>query len=360
MGAFGALIFLALPLLVGLMVEQRGLTGQRAGTMASVYFATYFLASGSAFLWLHRVSAKIIGAIAYLLMACGLATGAADNSTMALGCGFALAGLGGGLLFSLAVDIIAGGRNSDKNFGWLLATQQLLAASFLYLTPGLSLEAVLLAVAGLCLLMLPGLLWLDRPPRTQQISTTAKQGPNGDSRMALSALAINFMALSALWAFVERIGSESGLESGELGFALSLSMLGGLTGALLVALVGERWGRQLPLWSCGALFIGLCMAYRLDLNLGLYVVLTCALSFAWNVVLAYQMGVIAALDTTGTQASLIPAAQGAGAMLGPSLGGWLITGAGYSQLLTVVAGLVLLSIAAFSALALRASQVDNH
>ena len=55
MGAMGALVFLALPLLIGLIIGERGYTEQQAGLIASSYFATYFLASASSFLWIDRL-----------------------------------------------------------------------------------------------------------------------------------------------------------------------------------------------------------------------------------------------------------------------------------------------------------------
>jgi aminomethyltransferase len=67
----------------------------------------------------------------------------------------------------------------------------------------------------------------------------------------------------------------------------------------------------------------------------------------------YQMGIIATLDDDGRFSALIPAAQGAGAMLGPVIGGILAMGGNYDNLLLCVGVLVIISIAGFSILARR-------
>ncbi len=68
MAAAGAAIFLILPLLIGLLVDYRGLSEQQAGVLASTYFATYLLSSVSAYFWIHHVHWRGASVIAYLLM----------------------------------------------------------------------------------------------------------------------------------------------------------------------------------------------------------------------------------------------------------------------------------------------------
>ena len=82
-----------------------------------------------------------------------------------------------------------------------------------------------------------------------------------------------------------------------------------------------------------------------------YTALAALLSFAWNFVLAYQMGIITGLDVGGRYAVLIPAAQAGGAMAGPALGGSLLSAGGYSLLLMVVPVGILIATGVFSRLA---------
>ena len=65
--------------------------------------------------------------------------------------------------------------------------------------------------------------------------------------------------------------------------------------------------------------------------------------------LAYQMAIVASVDTGRRFSVLIPAAQAIGAMVGPLLGGWLVAAAGYVELLAVSAALVVGATMIFSA-----------
>ena len=352
MGALGALVFLALPMLVGLMIGERGLSEQQSGLVASSYFATYFLSSSSSYLWINKIPPRKIAGIAYLCMATGLGSAALATNAWQLAFCMAVAGLGGGSLFSLATTIISRRPEADRDFGWLLATQQLVAAGFLFASADWSLQIALACISGIGFFMLaslPGIAAKERAVSGPGGAVT-QSTPQSGVWAALAILMINFMALSALWAFVERIGATGGLDSSALGSALSLSMLAGLAGALLVTRVADRWGRQIPLWSSATAFALVCAGYELEMSWLLFLAVTSMLSFTWNFALAYQMGVVALLDGRGRYSALIPAAQSAGAMLGPVLGGALVTDGQYTELLWVVATLVTATLLGFSLL----------
>ena len=133
MASAGAAVFLILPLLVGQMVDLRGLDESAAGMMASVYFAAYFLASASAYLWNRKISAATAGLLGYALMALGLAIPAAVTGIVPLAIGFLLGGAGGGVLYVVGVSVISESSSVNRDFGIMLFCQQLLAA-VLYLT----------------------------------------------------------------------------------------------------------------------------------------------------------------------------------------------------------------------------------
>jgi predicted MFS family arabinose efflux permease len=334
------------------MIGQLGLSEQQSGTVASSYFVTYFLSSGSSYLWINKISPRTIATVAYLCMTIGLSMAALAATPWQLVPCMAIAGLGGGSLFSLATTIISRRPEADRDFGWLLATQQFMAAGFLFASSDWSLEVTLVCAATLSLIMLASLPGISREKLTEaQVTEPSSQDSHTTApRIALAILMVNFLALSALWAFVERIGAAGGLDGSQLGSALSTSMLAGLAGALLVTQVADHWGRQIPLWASAVAFTLACSGYTLQMEWIWFLAVTSLLSFTWNFALAYQMGVIAHLDKAGGHSALIPAAQGAGAMLGPLLGGWLVTGGDFTKLLWVVVVMILTTILGFSLL----------
>lgn len=359
MAACGAVVFLCLPLLVGLIMDNLNLSESEAGTVASAYFAAYLLASASSVIWVRRVSPKLSACLAYLCMSSGLGFAALSPNIASLIASLCLAGIGGGMLFSLGVAIVAASADTDRNYGWMLVAQQLLAAAFLFAVPSWvipiwGMSGALFSLALISLIALGSVPLI--PNNFKQVSATDKLSEKRHSPMAatsvgLLALVVHFAGLSALWAFIERLGVSNNLTATDIGTALSLSMFGGLAGAFLVTRLGDRMGRTKPLWGATAIFVAVCLGYGLPLNWLLFLVLTTALSFAWNFVLAYQMGIISDLDSTGSGAVLMPAAQGLGAVIGPSLGGWLLVTTGSLALLMSVALLCTGTIVVFSILA---------
>lgn len=359
MSAAGAVVFLILPMLVGFFVDLLGFTEQQAGMLSSTYFAAYFLTGASAFLWVARVNLYRVAWAGYAVMVTGLALTAGAGSALGMAAALGLSGAGSGALFALGVAVIAQTRNQDRNFGWVLFAQQLSAAALLLLIPGwvvpawglsggLLAIAMVIAAMSATLLLLPSLPGPSQPEAGKPIpGEQSSRGP----RLALAAMVLHFTALSALWAFVERIGAGSGLSSSQVGNALALSMLGGLAGAVAVTLLGDRLGRRFPLWLAAVAFLLVAWGFGRELAWGHFAAFAALLSFAWNFVLAYQMGIVTGLDADGRYAVLIPAAQAGGAMAGPALGGSLLSAGGYALLLTVVPVGILIATGVFSRLA---------
>ena len=361
MSACGAAVFLVLPMLVGQIIDYRGLDEGQAGLVASTYFATYLLSGASAFFWMNRVNWRVAGLVAYLLMVVGLLLAIFSNNQLTLSLCFAISGVGGGMLYALGVAVVSSTADADRNFAWVLVAQQIVAALLLLVIPPLvtpiwGLTGTLSVLAMVAAFLAISYRWipLSRPVASE--SFTGAQGDGSPVRWALFAMLLHFAALSALWAFVDRLATRNGLSEEAIGSGLAISMFAGLAGALLVTRMADRFGRKLPLWFAAAGFLAVCYGFQREFGWGQFTVLAAVLSFVWNFVLAYQMGIVAGLDNDGRYAVLIPAAQACGAMLGPAVGGWLITAAGYTELLTVSDGAALaakLIFSRFSALSQR-------
>jgi predicted MFS family arabinose efflux permease len=335
------------------MIEYRSLDERQAGVVASTYFATYFLTGASAFVWIHRFNWRRAGRFGYLLMTVGLVLAARSEGVLGLALALAVSGAGGGILFALGVAVVSASAGADRNFGWVLVAQQTMAALLLMLIPtwavpqwGFAGSLWVLAVATSVLAT--SSIWI---PRSSGVAVSRPVGSNANPRpvrWTLAGLVVHFTALSALWAFVDRLGASNALTPEQIGNALALSMLGGLLGAFLVIWLADRFGRRLPLWASAIGFAMICSGYARGFDWIGFVLLTGCLSFTWNFVLAYQMGIVASLDVDGHHAVLMPAAQAGGAMLGPALGGWLITSGNYNLLMLIAAMGVALGTAVFS------------
>ena len=197
------------------------------------------------------------------------------------------------------------------------------------------------------------LVWVPRSGLAAEGGKARTGGGRSPVLWTLAALVVHFTALSALWAFVDRLATRNGLSAEQIGSALGLSMFAGLLGALLVTWLADRYGRRMPLWLAATVFVAVGYGYHLEFSWSQFTALSGLLSLAWNFVLAYQMGIIADLDRVGRYAVLMPAAQSSGAMLGPILGGVLIAGLGYTELLLATGLGVVLATVVFSVFAGR-------
>ncbi len=199
-------------------------------------------------------------------------------------------------------------------------------------------------------------LWMLPPtPRT-----TSNNLPQSGVPIALYAGLFGgfayYLAVFGFWGFIERMGVQAGLEETTIGYALGVSQLAAIFGALLAAAAAQRFGRVIPmlialigqlwvLWvlvgqfSASAFYAGACL-YQ-----GLYVMAT-----------AYQLGVISQLDSKGKFIVVMTALQGLGAALGPSIAAGLINDGDYSSINMAAATTLIVSLGLFLFLAHSANK----
>ncbi|MEH6606863.1 MAG: hypothetical protein V7711_14860, partial [Pseudomonadales bacterium] len=308
------------------------------GWLASSYFASYMLAGVSAYFWLHRAHWPTTSIASYILLSLGLAISGLSQNYSLMQAGLFVSGLGAGILFALGVSIISLSQKTDRNFGLVLVTQQLVAAGLYFSLPALVIAPW--GYGGLCfaLAVILGVLvvfqrWVPVADRQAQIDHQSPAHPSLHIWICLAGLMIYFAALSGVWAFVERMGDGALLSSSEIANALAISMIGGVAGGLLAAVTGSKFGRVVPILLATVIFYWVFFLLNGSLELSIFTLAVMLLSAAWNFVLAYQMGMIANNDQSKRSTVLMPAAQALGAMCGPALAGTLITGNNYQALL---------------------------
>jgi len=85
-------------------------------------------------------------------------------------------------------------------------------------------------------------------PEHDELQATSTTESGIPAIVGLGVQVLWYLGIGAVWAFVERIGSASGLDGPSIGSALAISMGVGIVGALLASIVGNRWG-QLRVYS---------------------------------------------------------------------------------------------------------------
>jgi len=254
-------------------------------------------------------------------------------------------------VFAVTVAALGDNREPDRAFGLGQAAQgvMMLAAFFAapYLMQAWNVSALYYMLAVAAILMM---LTLLRFPG-QGLSRTASAGSNGHSDnhtpliwLGLIASVIFFINVFGFWAFVERIGQAAQLPANTVGFALGISQVMAIVGALAAALASDRYGRYLPLLI---VLIGQSIAlFALIGNFGsvTFFLSTGAFQAFFIVAVSYQMGAIAKLDIKGRFLVMMTAAQGLGAAIGPAVAAALIReGNDYSGIMQMAALLCFIS-----------------
>lgn len=356
MSSAGVVLFLLLPIYLGAAIEALSLTEEQAGFLSSSYFTGFMVSVISALFWFHRIPFRLISVGSYLLLSAALVSGAFFDTPTLSAVTLLVAGAAAGSLYALGVTIVSSTDQPDRNFGLVLASQQLLAGVLLFTVPGLVLAqwgfvglnfslATVTALLGISSVWIPPGAGVD----LQRVSNQPRESISSLQPIILGlvALAVYFAALSGVWAFLERLAGIRGLTVVQIGDALAIAMLGGVVGGVGAAIIGARWGRIVPLIVSTIVFVGVLFFYNREFSEMAFVVATLIFLTFWNFILAYQWAIVSELDGEGRYSVLIPAAQAFGAILGPIVAGLIIMSDGYQALLWSTSAVVVVCLVPF-------------
>lgn len=357
----GPAAIILMPLIVGGLVDSYGFSEQQAGVIATGEGIGLVLGLLTAALWVRSVTWR-------LALLVGLTTYAALNFGSPLVDGHAgilvlrfLSGFVGGGVFAIVVAALGDNREPDRAFGIAQAVQGLIMGALFAWAPSLMSESGINSLFYLmAILALTTMIFVPQFPRRGVVDAAPVPADSAGDLPSSAPILLYlglfggfayYLAVFGFWGFIERMGIRAGLEESTIGYALGISQLAAICGALLAAGAAQRFGRFLPLlialvgqlwvlwvlvgqFSAWAFYAGAC-AYQ-----GLYVMAT-----------SYQLGVIAHLDSKGKFIVVMTALQGLGAALGPSIAAALIDDGAYSGINAAAALTLTASLGLFLVLA---------
>jgi len=349
MGVIGPEVFIVQPGFVQGLVAYLGFTDQQAGYTSSVEMfgiaATTILLTFAA----HRLNWRIVFACSLVLMflANALSVFVTDFGTFTT-LRF-VAGFGAGGLVSLSFAAIGLTDNPDRNFGYLIMWVLIYGAIGLLLMPTaystFGLAGVLWFFAVFPLLGLP---FVKELPATGENAVAADENAVTLSLplrgLALFAMLAYFLAQGVVWAYLFLIGLAGGLAEQQVANGLTISQFAGIAGAFLAAMLGNRYGRALPL-TLGILGGALCLYFLVGrveflvfaLAVGVY-------NFAWNASHPFLLAAMASFDRRGRVVVYAVAMQMIGLAVGPGLAATVIENGNYVNVNILGAGLFVLSL----------------
>ena len=323
----GVFALMIMPIVPGVLMTQLGFSLEAATFVITAEVLGGVCASIGALFWIGRINWRtaIFFSIAVVVIGNVASLYISDANTLTA-LRFLVGLLGQGTAFAVGIAMIGSTRDQDKNFGLVIAAQVAFGVLALLTLQRFvegfdSVGGVYLPLAALALLCLP--LVRNLPAGFDVLP--AQHGEAGHTSLLLPIVGLVVMViwcsgLGSMWTFVSKIGEAGGLEAVVAQEALAISSAVAILGAFgAAALAGKGVNRFLPVTV--ALVVQIVMAWLLQGELSFVELAIKASIFQvfWNLTGPFIMGAIAASDTAGKVAVLIPAAQTAGFFLGPTI-----------------------------------------
>ena len=349
-GVIAPEVFIVQPGFVQGLVEYVGFDDQGAGYTASAEMfglaATTILMTFIA----HRVNWRtvILGSLIVMFLANAMCTLTTDlNTFVALRF---IAGLGAGSLVSLSFAIVGLTSNPDRNFGLLIMWVLTYGAIVLWAMPSAYAFAGMSgALWFFALFPLFGVPFIKHLPANgesvAQVEEDAVNLTSGMKTLALFAMLAYFIAQGVVWAYLFLIGLAGGLAEQAVANGLTLSQFAGIAGALLAAVMANRFGRSLPL-TVGILGGALCLYFLVgSFEFLAFAVAVGVYNFAWNMTHPFLLAAMASFDRRGRVVVYAVAMQMVGLAIGPGLAASVISEGDYINVNWLGAGLFVVSLA---------------
>jgi predicted MFS family arabinose efflux permease len=333
LGIIGSSVLLVLPIFVGTLISRLEFTASQAGLIGSADLMGYAASSFLAFRLVRRYSWRSTVVVGLCLMVVGnlLSLGTTSFWTL-FSIRLSLTGIGAGLVICIPYTLLGDSAHPERNTSIYFGANVLGGTVGLFLLPyvvarfggdGLFLLLFVTALSGIPLT----LLWL--PDRGME----RRVAPESNSSVRpviviLIGIAVFNLGFGGVWAFVEQIGTGTGLSSKSVGTILSLTYLTAMLGSAVAAWQDNRSGYRLPylvaMLLMGASMLGLLFATSPLIFIGAMSLM----NFAWNYAITYQFSAVFKHDSSGRMAVFIILVEATGLMLGPAIAGYLVQTSG--------------------------------
>ena len=353
----------SLPFLIGSFSDALSLSPQQGGFLGTIEQAG--LVVGTLIVYFTRSKLSwhailLVGAVVALLA--NQFSLSATSAAMLFAVRFVVgAGLGTGM--ALTMYFIGNTSNPDRAYGVMMAVQIFIFSVFAFICPYLintwGVTGYVSAVSVCALTITATLWWLpkhnmahpnaDSPEVEDERERTSKSGCALFGLLSLIAMALFQIGLFALFAFVERIGSNSSLSLEFIGASIAIGGgASGIIGGLAAAALADRLGRVIPLTA--ALVAAMTAVYMLQEGASptsFFIGFT-VFNLGWYFGVPYFMANIAAHDPTDKLVGITPTVMTLSLAAAPGLASLFIVGDSYfpvnifSTILVAMATLLIL------------------
>ncbi len=333
-GVFG---LMTMPMAIGIYVDTLGFTLEQGNQIMIAEVAGGAIASILAIFWVSKINWRkaIFFALISVIVGNALTVIQTDAGLITL-IRFVVGFLGQGTAFAIGISIIGNTSDPDRNFGFVIAAQVAFGVIALVVVRPLvdqfnSIGGMYLPLAILAAIAILFVKFVPEGAMQQEQHDAVDSGSLALPVTGLVAMLIWCCGLGAIWMFVERIAVDGGMESVVALRAIAISSAVAIAGALAAAaLAAKGVGRFLPVTIALLGQMAVVWFIQGEMSWLELVIKASIFQVFWNMTGPFLMGAIAASDTRGKVAVLIPAAQTSGFFIGPAIAGQFMAEAGLS------------------------------
>ena len=356
LGAIGVMVmvpmfFLVMPIYVGALADDFGFTNAQIGYLISIELGSGALASLTALFWLRKLNWRhMLFVLLAVLGAANLISIQAGGSYEELLFIRATAGFAAGAMMAIALAALGDTRNQDRNFALGIVAQLTVSGSLLLVLPLFVVRwgaaSVFMVFLAACVIAMPLVRLVPAAGKTPSV-TRITERRSLLPLWGLAGSAAIFIGQSAVWAFIERMGSVAGLSPRTIGIALGVSVFAGIGGAFSAFWLADRKGRLMPMVVA---MIGevICLLFLLGgFTTAIFFAVVIVYSVFWNFWVPYQMSVVAVTDVSGRFIALITFFQAVGIAVGPAMVGPLLNQNNFDPVIWTGIGFAVLAMVLF-------------
>ncbi len=312
-------------------VDHLGFDPSQAPLVPAIEVLGGALCSLIAIFWIRKISWRTAGAFAIAVIIVGniLSSMQTDFTTLAI-IRFVTGFFGQGTAFAVAIAIISGTKNTERNFALSIASQVGFGVIVMFTLPtaveNWGYAGIMIPLAVLSLAILPMLKFI---PNTVAGPIEMPEGSENVSivpaLIAILAMLVWCTGLGSVWGSIQLIGIAGGLSAVDAGVALGISSAIAITGALTASALGDKLGRIPPVMVALTIQAVAIWFLKGDMSLFQFAATAAIFQIFWNLTGPYMMGAVAMNDATGRVSVTIPAAQTGGFFLGPAIAAGFMT-----------------------------------
>ncbi|GLQ78312.1 MFS transporter [Mesorhizobium huakuii] len=330
-GSVGLLILGLQPVLLGALYTEGHVSGDELALVATAEMIAIAIGSAIVAMLLSARNMRWKSAVLLLLLALANVWTAYAAGANALMAARALAGLAEGGLVAVATELIARSRRAERIGGFFVTMQTLAQCALalllaLYVIPAAGSAGGFLILAVVCVLSLVVAFVVPADyadlPKDENLTNVLTI----PSITALLCVFCYFMFFGSVWAFLEPLGAQFGIDGRTVGLIVSASLAAQVSGAMMATAFEARIDYRLAVAAIGVVALVCSLVLASGPDLITFWMAALAMGFILLFIVPYQIRLAITADETRTAVLLVPAAQLFGLAIGPIAASLLIDG----------------------------------